>query len=110
MDRRDPWVMCSRTILHEVRCWPEAAPIRAECRRNQPVVKFWSTLLPSQEFTVDCIATFLVIHKVDSVSAIHRKGSRDLVPPAAQGGWVSRDPFDEYANSVTEIERSCLAL
>ena len=112
MDRRETWVMCSRTISIEVRCWPEAAPIRAECRRNRPVVKFWSTLLHSKEFTVDCIATFFVIYNVDSVSTIHRKESRDLLPPAAQGYkyWPQgqgpqrgRDQFDANAYGLAEI-------
>ena len=70
--------------------------------RYRPVVKFWSTVLHSQEFTVEHIATFF-----DVPSTIHREYSRDLLPSAARGGiqilgtkqglWHDRDQFDKYA-------------
>ena len=72
-------------------------------------MKFWSTMLPSQEFTVDTVP-----------SAIHREKSRDRCrreSEAAYKYWTQEqclrlggDQFYEYANSVSEIARSYLAL
>ena len=114
VDRRESWQCVHAQILREVRCWPEVTRIRAGCRRNRPVVKFCSTVLPSQDFTV------------------HPEESRNILPPGVWGGIqimdtrtrptarpgsvrrerlrLGRDHFDEYAHSVSEIARSCLAL
>ena len=108
--------MCSRTILREVRCWLEATQIRAECRRNRPVVSFGPPFLPSQEFTVDCSSTFFC--RVQRRQSFLRYIEKSLVisyrrqPRAGYIYWAQgqglqrgRDQFDANACGLVRLQR-----